>query len=337
MWQAIFTVSLGLLLLLNGTAQAHVVYPCLQEIARAAKLLKECSNVTSTNNHCRKQRQTLSDHVDSCRKQQFTTEQIEKAIKEGESQVEGDSSYHLPEKADLTKQDAIDTSRGNIKNFYHRFSDLTAFPVDAMDQGVNQGGCTQAFLAGIDRYQFMGSLRLSRYARSEADEAPEIYYFYYFSQMVEGVCYPAPSAGQTLENGSRVILNLPGSFFTFLAQAVRQSGASAVIVRCKSEAECFNKQNETQARYSQYQAAYKQLQRLQQCQDFADGNRWYRRMAKLRLSERELPAHCEGVDLKSDISVLQEQVRQNDRLLFDTNPGVSKVQGTLKDSLFSKV
>ena len=301
--------------LFAGVAHGHVNYPCLQQVARAAEVLKQCTS-TRHSDHCRDQRQALSDQVRICEKQAFTRNAIEEAIKEGEGRVSGGSSYYLPEKGADSPQAAIDTGKGNIENFRRQFPNVSAFPAEDLDYGVNQGGCHQAFLASPGRHQFLGHFEFGRYSLDD-ELSVEPYRLYFFARMSEGVCYAAPKPGQTMDNGDLVVLNLPTSFFAFLKQAVLQAGAEAVIVECENEADCTRKKREAVSLQVDYHATYLRLKRMLQCRQLAEDNRWYRRMAKLRLEKDELPTHCMEADLEKNIRLLRDDLKKTGKQLFE--------------------
>jgi hypothetical protein len=298
------------------STQAHVVYPCLQEVARQAKDLKQCTSARHAD-ACRELRQTLSDQVRACRGQAFTAESIDEAIREGESKVAAGTSYYVPAQADDSPQASIDSSRGNIANFRQQFANVSAFPVEDLDYGVNQGGCHQAFLASAGRYQFLGQFELKRYDLKD-DLKPMPHRLYFFSKMTEGVCYAAPNAGQAMDNGDLMVVNIPGGFFSFLEQAVRHAGAEAVVVECSNEAECTNKKREAIALQVDYHANYLRLKRMYQCQELAGANRWYRRMAKLRLQKEAIPTHCMEESLEQNIHHLRKSLNDNAKRLFES-------------------
>lgn len=302
-------------LVMWGSAYGHVYHSCLQQVAHEAQMLKQCTT-TRHSDHCRDQRQALSDQVRVCQQQQFTSDAIEAAIREGESKVAGDSTYYLPEKNANIPQAAFDAGRGNVANFRGQFANVSAFPVEDLDYGVNQGGCHQAFLASPGRHQFLGHFEFKRYWVGESLQA-EPYRLYFFARMAEGVCYAAPKAGQSMDNGDLVVLNLPTSFFAFLKQAVRQAGAEAVIVECADETECTQKKRKAVSLQVDYHATYLRLQRMEQCQEQAKDNRWYRRMAKLRLEKDELPTHCMEADLENNIRQLKDSLRDTGKQLFE--------------------
>lgn len=308
-------VCVCLLMLPAASVLGHVVYPCLQEVARAAQALKQCTS-SRKSDACRDSRQELSDQVRACRQQAFTAESIDEAIREGESKVSGGSSYYLPKRSVASPQSAIDTSRGNIANFRQQFANVSAFPVEDLDYGANKGGCHQAFLASAGRYQFLGHFELKRYALND-DLRPAPYRLYFFSRMSEGVCYAAPDAGQTMDNGDLAVVNIPGGFFSFLKQADRQAGAEAVVVECGAESECTRKKRDIVALQVDYHANYLRLQRMYQCRELAADNRWYRRMAKLRLQKESVPSYCMEDDLDQNIQHLRKSLDDTAKKLFE--------------------
>ncbi|MDX1694969.1 MAG: hypothetical protein R3208_14480 [Ketobacteraceae bacterium] len=302
-------------LLSVGVAGAHVSDPCLLVVSQEAKRFKQCLQ-NQHQDHCREQRQALTDQVRRCRELAFTNEAIEEAIDAGESQVAGEDAYYLPETPASNAVAAVDVSKGNIQNFRHQFSNVTAFPIEDLDYGAGQGGCQNAFLAAPERYQFLGHFEFKRYL-PEQELKPKPHSLFFFARMSEGVCYAAPKPGQRMDNGDLMVLNLPVGFFDFLRQATRQAGAEAVIVRCISEAECTGKKRKAVSLQVDYHATYLRLKRLQLCEKEEAGNRWYRRMAKFKVEKERLPDYCMEETLEENIRQLKAMLRQTGEALFE--------------------
>ena len=214
------TVGLWLCLPLSTTS-AHVYHACLKAVEQAARDFKACTN-QSRAEHCRKQRQHLSQQVNQCKAQAFAEEDIVDAIRHGESEIAGDPAYYLPSTGQADQQQGNDITQGNIENFREQFTNVSAFPVEDLGFGANMGGCNRAFLTKGKRYQFLGEFDFKRYTGKDLKAVP--HHLFFFARMTDGACYAAPRPGQTMDNGDLVVVNLPESFFPFLKQSSRVAG-----------------------------------------------------------------------------------------------------------------
>ena len=304
------------LLFYTGNGYGHITHPCLMMVERLAASLKQCTS-TRHDDHCRNARQALADQVRQCRKLAFTTEAIEEAIQEGEATVAGEgAAYHLDKTDDDSAMTAAAISKGNVHNFRQQFANVSVFPVEDLDYGAGQSGCHNAFLAAAGRYQFLGEFDLKRYRLNDKAGA-EPYRLYFFSRMTEGVCYEAPQPDQTMENGDRVVLNLPEGFFPVLKQSTRQSGTVAVIVRCDNEGECTDKKRRALNLQMDYQATYLRWQRLQHCDALSSDNHFFPRITRLRFKKQELPGYCMEEDLEQNIQQLEATMKETEKALFE--------------------
>lgn len=298
-------------------AGAHVTSSCLMVLEQKAFDLKQCIETKGREN-CGFERQLISNQIKECRQEQLSDDELEHAIKMGESYAQGTAAYHLGPSLQDSEKVATITTRGNIDNFRRQFAHVKAFPVEILQDGINVGGCNRAYLAALDRYNFLGKVELKRYDADDIDaEYPHTLYF--FESMLEGTCYDAPSTGQVMSNGDRVVVNIPENFFTYLRRASKRDESKAVVVRCANAAECDDKKRQVLALQLDYQATFLRLKRLNLCKASDGAGGWFRRATRARptIDTEELPAYCDAENLDKNIEELSATLEKTGEQLFE--------------------
>lgn len=298
--------------LVIGLAHAHETETCLMQVAQAATQLQACLVQKTAETECDASQQKLDRFRQRCLEQQHPAEFVERAVRYGQSEVEGDpdrSPYEQQVAANRWKQSQI---APNIALFAEVFPQFEAYK-PLLEEHFATPQCPAGYHGRADRWVFLGDSVMLRYdigGKNGEPLSPSQHVRHLFAQEQPGQCYPVSSQDGT---GPVRIVNVP-------EVVVQELAKNGQVVRCLSS-DCAPERDTLAQAYRRYQGAFREYRQLMICVDVERRNQRRQLTKGFGAAPVAVPEYCPDKDVETSYLNARGLVEDLDMRLFSDRTG----------------